>query len=318
MATGRIRSLKPDVLEREDFAELSDGAWRLYFCLKLIADDYGNFRAHERMVRGTIFWGSDPDRDLKPLYAELVEKEHVLLWSSNGQSFGHFLKWEDEERVDKPGRPRVPAPPPELLDSSNTVANSRESRESPARVPRDPSAVSREPRESALAVETSENEACRTNSRESRESLATDKEQEQEWEGELEREQDPRARACTRTRESSADPLTAELLRVLPVEEATKAANGLRAYALARGKPKDVTLEAVVREASPEFAVARATKGAGAEYLLGICKRLLRPGELAKAQAANTVVSTQTGNDEYEQKLARQRERIARYEAGHG
>ena len=52
---GRIRSIKPELLEDEKAAALSDAAWRLFVSSWLLADDYGCFRAGPRYLAALVW-----------------------------------------------------------------------------------------------------------------------------------------------------------------------------------------------------------------------------------------------------------------------
>lgn len=129
---GRIRTIKPEILEDERTAHLSHAAWRLFVSLILVADDYGNFRANPDQLRGTVFWGRSVDVDggVDPLLAELARLDPdggdglVTLYAVRGQRYGHLNGWTKNQRVDKPGSPRVPSP--KDAESVELFANSRE------------------------------------------------------------------------------------------------------------------------------------------------------------------------------------------------
>lgn len=138
--SGRIRTLKPEVLEDERTAHLSHASFRLFIGLILVADDYGNFRANPDQLRGAIFWGAPPDDPrtseaggIDALLAELEKPEDdgspglITLYRVKGQRYGHLNGWSKNQKVQHPGSPRVPGP----NDSKNTDkgAPSGESRE---------------------------------------------------------------------------------------------------------------------------------------------------------------------------------------------
>jgi hypothetical protein len=107
---GRIRTLKPEILEDDRTASLSDVAWRTFVSLIVMADDYGNFRAHPHFVLATAFWGH-PDKDVREIAESLDTLEDVGLierYSVRGQTYGHVRNWEKHQRVDNAGKARVP------------------------------------------------------------------------------------------------------------------------------------------------------------------------------------------------------------------
>jgi len=119
--SGRIRTLKPEILEDERTARLSHAAWRLFVSLIMLSDDYGNFRANPDHLRGAAFWGRPVDDGgsvggIDALLAELAtpdvdgEKGLIALYVVRGQRYGHLNGWSKNQRVQRPGSPRVPGP----------------------------------------------------------------------------------------------------------------------------------------------------------------------------------------------------------------
>lgn len=130
---GRIRSIKPEILDDEVTANLSDLEYRLFTGTWLVADDYGNLRANADYLRGQILWArkNTTTEDVVAALAELVRVELLTPYTVRDQSYFHIEGWSKHQRVDKPGKPRVPPPPPSN-GSRESREDSRESRESPA------------------------------------------------------------------------------------------------------------------------------------------------------------------------------------------
>jgi hypothetical protein len=107
---GRIRSIKPEILEDAKTAGLDDHAWRLFVSLWMLADDYGGFHCHnERQVHGSVFWGTETTpADTSAALARLSRDSLVTLYEVRGQRYGKITNWEKHQRVDHPGKPRVP------------------------------------------------------------------------------------------------------------------------------------------------------------------------------------------------------------------
>lgn len=126
--SGRIRTIKPELLEDAVTAGISHAAFRLYVGSILIADDYGNLRADPRKLRGDVFWAHDD------VTTEFVESLLVELWragredkssaeslkfgrsgllylyTARGQRYGHIRNWEKHQKVERPGKPRCTPP----------------------------------------------------------------------------------------------------------------------------------------------------------------------------------------------------------------
>lgn len=108
---GRIRTIKPELLEDEKTASLTNSQWRLFVSLILLADDYGNFRAASSFIDGTVYWAWEgsrqPERTAREL-DDLAKVGLIHLYEVNGQRYGHLNGWEKHQKVIKPGKPRVP------------------------------------------------------------------------------------------------------------------------------------------------------------------------------------------------------------------
>jgi hypothetical protein len=125
---GRIRSIKPELLEDDKTANLSHEGWRCFVSLLLLADDYGNFRAHPALLEGAIFWGCPSSQGMAPLMRELAEAGLITTYTVRDQLYGHLNGWARHQRVDKPGKPRCPGP--KEATNIGQIENSRESPES--------------------------------------------------------------------------------------------------------------------------------------------------------------------------------------------
>lgn len=110
--SGRIRTIKPELLEDAKTAGLTHLQFRLFVSLLLLADDYGNLRASVGLIRGSAFWGTPDtsDEELESAIAELEDQGLIETYSMRGQVYAHIKNWSKHQRVDKPGKPRVPSP----------------------------------------------------------------------------------------------------------------------------------------------------------------------------------------------------------------
>ena len=105
---GRIRSIKPEVLEDEVASALSDAAWRLWVSMWTLADDFGNLRVGERYLASTVW--QDSTRDVATPLGELLSRGFISPYAVNAQRYGHINGWEKHQRVDNAGKARVPSP----------------------------------------------------------------------------------------------------------------------------------------------------------------------------------------------------------------
>lgn len=138
---GRIRTLKPEILEDEKTAGLSDTAFRLFVSLILLADDHGNLRAQPSWLTGVIFWAREAGAPVGEAIAEIERAGLVRLYREREQLYAHIRGWSKNQRIDKIGRPRVPKPPPEDViekpGENDDVGQIRDSLASVSRLPRE-------------------------------------------------------------------------------------------------------------------------------------------------------------------------------------
>jgi hypothetical protein len=108
---GRIRSLKPEILEDAKTANLDDLAWRLFVSLILLCDDHGNARGDVACVQGAALWASRKSReDVASGLASLSMVDLVSFYDVRGQLFVHIVNWTKHQKVDHPSKPRMALP----------------------------------------------------------------------------------------------------------------------------------------------------------------------------------------------------------------
>lgn len=120
MAGHRIRTIKPELLEDAKVARLSCSAFRLFIGCISMADDHGNLRGELDYLRGQVFWGR-PEVEVAQVLSELGSTELVHTYRVRAQAYLHVAGWEKHQKIDKPGKPKVPTPaeadpPPVALD----------------------------------------------------------------------------------------------------------------------------------------------------------------------------------------------------------
>lgn len=144
----RIRTIKPEILEDEKTASLDHLSWRVFVSLISIADDYGNGRADHRWLAGQILWATDDGADdIREALARLSRDSRegsrdslITLYWVGGQAYYAIRQWERHQKVDKPGKPRVPKPEHAETKGSKHVnsityeTSSRDSRGAPAKI----------------------------------------------------------------------------------------------------------------------------------------------------------------------------------------
>lgn len=105
--SGRIRSIKPEWLDDEALAMCSSDARVLSVALITLADDYGNGRANSIMLAGRVFPGKSRET-LGKAIEDLARIRYVVLYEVDGQHYYSIRNWSKHQRVDHPGKPKVP------------------------------------------------------------------------------------------------------------------------------------------------------------------------------------------------------------------
>lgn len=111
--SGRIRTLKPEWLDDEKLAACEDASRLLSAGLILLADDQGNGRAHQLFLGSHVWPYGDPRETLAKVSRGLTELESIgfiRLYSVKKQHYFSIHNWSKHQRVDHPGKPRVPGP----------------------------------------------------------------------------------------------------------------------------------------------------------------------------------------------------------------
>ena len=88
---GRIRSLKPEVLDDDKVASLSDAAFRLWVSGIVLCDDHGSYPAGVSYLHARVFWGSGRKRkSVIDLMQELSDLGLVVYYTVRDQMKSDF------------------------------------------------------------------------------------------------------------------------------------------------------------------------------------------------------------------------------------
>lgn len=131
----RIRTLKPEILEDQLIARLSDSAFRLFVSSIVLADDFGNLQGDEKWLRSLIWWAHDDSPRVAEVLGELRRASLVTLYEVRGQVYLHLRGWSKHQRIDNAGKPRVPKP--DDVDAREIVEEDSAPQESRGNPPRD-------------------------------------------------------------------------------------------------------------------------------------------------------------------------------------
>lgn len=125
---GRIRTIKPEFLDDEKLCSMNVVTRLLFAATWLLADDYGNLRSSESWIHGQVFH-SDPEVVVEQIHealARLTREGMLQAYSVRGQGYYHVANWHRHQRIDRPGKPKVPGPKEadsSELDSDSTIVS---------------------------------------------------------------------------------------------------------------------------------------------------------------------------------------------------
>lgn len=139
--TGRIRTIKPEWLEDELLAGASNEARVLSVGLILMADDYGRGRANIATIASDVWRFAMAQDDgahaaevlamASRAFRELLAMRFVIDYEVDRQRYFAIRNWNKHQKVDRPSKPRIPAP------SEAETPTKSDHRETLASVPRE-------------------------------------------------------------------------------------------------------------------------------------------------------------------------------------
>ncbi len=128
----RIRTIKPEWLSSQKLASSSDAARVLSVALILMSDDYGRGRGSLAEIAMQV-WRYDMTRDdgakaretlakVRETLEELSATGFVRVYQVNGDDFFELPGWASHQRVDKPGKSKIPESYQDHKNIRETVA----------------------------------------------------------------------------------------------------------------------------------------------------------------------------------------------------
>jgi hypothetical protein len=115
----RIRSIKPEFWQDQKLSRLPALTRLVYICLWSMADDEGRVEADSETVWHFGFPREDRGEVAKALRV-LAESSRIVLYrGANGSECIAIPRWSVHQKIDKPSRSKIEAPPAFSADSSN-------------------------------------------------------------------------------------------------------------------------------------------------------------------------------------------------------
>lgn len=110
----RMRMVKPEFWTDEGCAQWPAETRLAYIALWNEADDAGRIRCNWTYLRSALFPYS-PRLDMGKTCAPLLKSGKILTYEAEGQQYGILLDFHLHQRIDRPSRSRLPAPPEKLI-----------------------------------------------------------------------------------------------------------------------------------------------------------------------------------------------------------
>lgn len=126
--------MKPELFEDDKTGALPLLEFKLFVGLITQADDFGNGRATAGYLRGALFWGNDEvtPGNVDAALERLALDGLIELYSDGTQRYFHIKGWSKHQKVDHPGKPRVPVhsrEPREIVARTSETLALEQSRE---------------------------------------------------------------------------------------------------------------------------------------------------------------------------------------------
>src|SRR5688572_17257540 len=122
----RIRTVKPEYWTDERVGECSVSARLLFIACWNFADDHGGLDRSSKQLKAQAF--PYDNIDCEPLVQELLNQRLLIEYEVNGKKYLHISGFQKHQKVEKPGKPRVPlyegkATTPRALPESSTSSS---------------------------------------------------------------------------------------------------------------------------------------------------------------------------------------------------
>ena len=119
----RIRTIKPEFPQSESMGAVSRDARLLFIMLFTLADDEGRLRGNSRMLASLLFpYDLDAPKLIDKWIDELITQRCIIRYQIEDATYIEICKWLNHQKIDKPSKSKIPAPP----DNSRVFAIVRE------------------------------------------------------------------------------------------------------------------------------------------------------------------------------------------------
>jgi hypothetical protein len=111
----RIRSIKPSFFKSDDVSALPMRARLTWIGLWTQCDDHGRYKDSARLIKGDVWSLDDVSlRDIEEDLEILEQERRVVRYEVDGKRYLAIVNWHAHQAINRPGKPRYPAPPTPL------------------------------------------------------------------------------------------------------------------------------------------------------------------------------------------------------------
>lgn len=109
----RKRMLSPDIWESSSFSELSDLAKIVFIGLISLSDDEGRGKANPSYIKSMLFPYDENRRvaEVKSALSQIARCTSTQFYNVNGNDYYCLTNWEKWQKIDRPSKSKLPAPP---------------------------------------------------------------------------------------------------------------------------------------------------------------------------------------------------------------
>lgn len=109
----RIRTIKPEAFHSESLSQCSVEAERTFWGMSTLADDQGRLKDQPAVINGAL-WCLRPQHTAEAVddeVSQLVTAGVLCRYVVDGKPLIHFPSWKEHQKINRPGKSRLPACP---------------------------------------------------------------------------------------------------------------------------------------------------------------------------------------------------------------
>jgi len=123
----RIRTIKPEFPQSESMGAVSRDARLLFIMLFTLADDEGRLRGNSRMLASLLFpYDLDAPKLIDKWVDELITQRCIIRYQIEDATYVEICKWLNHQKIDKPSKSKIPAPPEDSIGFAKIREDSSE------------------------------------------------------------------------------------------------------------------------------------------------------------------------------------------------